>query len=269
MRQSLFEARYSARWEEFGEWLTAARAPVRTAARPAFGDDDFAPRYREICQHLALARDQHYSPDLVDRLNALALAGHYALYGARGDMLPTVIEFIARGFPRLVRAEWRYVALASALLFVPLVAPIALLPANPEAVHYWLDPGQMRHLDSMYSETAALLGAREASSDIALFAYCIWNNVRIGFQTFAGALAFGLGSLFYIVYNGIHIGAVAGYLTSAGLGKPFWSFVAGHSGPELIAITLSGAVGLRLGHALIAPGARSRRSGLPPHSEAT
>lgn len=262
MRQSLFEARYAPRWDEFDTWLRTADSLQRPGARLGFAAEEFAPRYREICQHLALARDRHYSPDLVDRLNALALGGHYTLYGARGDALATTIEFIARGFPCLVRAEWRYVALASVLFFGPLIILLALLRLYPEAVHYWLDGAEIRLMESMYSEAAARLGAREAQSDIYMFAYYIWNNVRIGFQTFAGGMAFGLGSLFFLVYNGVHMGTAAGFLTNAGLGEPFWSFVAGHSGPELIAITLSGAAGLRLGHALIAPGARSRRQAL-------
>jgi uncharacterized membrane protein SpoIIM required for sporulation len=55
---------------------------------------------------------------------------------------------------------------------------------------------------------------------------------------------------------------VAGYLTQIGFTGTFWSFVAGHSSLELIAIVLSGAAGLRLGMAVIRPGARSRRAAL-------
>jgi uncharacterized membrane protein SpoIIM required for sporulation len=58
------------------------------------------------------------------------------------------------------------------------------------------------------------------------------------------------------------IGAVAGYLTQMGFNETFWSFVAGHSSLELLAIVLSGAAGLRLGAALIAPRNLSRKSAL-------
>jgi uncharacterized membrane protein SpoIIM required for sporulation len=95
-----------------------------------------------------------------------------------------------------------------------------------------------------------------------MFGFYIWNNVRIGFQTFAGGLAAGLGSVWFLGANGAIIGAVAGYLTQIGYGEPFWSFVAGHSSLELLAIVLAGAAGLRLGLAVIAPGSLSRRSAL-------
>src|SRR5918994_1345962 len=58
------------------------------------------------------------------------------------------------------------------------------------------------------------------------------------------------------------IGAVAGYLTQVGYHETFWSFVAGHSSLELLAIVLSGAAGFKLGLAIISPGNMSRKSAL-------
>jgi uncharacterized membrane protein SpoIIM required for sporulation len=49
-----------------------------------------------------------------------------------------------------------------------------------------------------------------------------------------------------------------GHLTAIGYGGPLWRFVAGHSAPELLGIVISGAAGLRIGMALLAPGQRSR-----------
>jgi len=95
-----------------------------------------------------------------------------------------------------------------------------------------------------------------------MFGFYIWNNVRIGFQTFAGGLLFGVGSAWFLGANAVVIGAVAGYLTQVGYSETFWSFVAGHSSLELVAIVLAGAAGLRLGLAVIAPGGLSRRSAL-------
>jgi uncharacterized membrane protein SpoIIM required for sporulation len=95
-----------------------------------------------------------------------------------------------------------------------------------------------------------------------MFGFYIWNNVRIGFQTFAGGLLFGVGSIWFLAANGVVIGAVAGYLTQIGYDQTFWSFVAGHSSFELLAIVLSGAAGLRLGLAVVAPGNISRKAAL-------
>ena len=47
----------------------------------------------------------------------------------------------------------------------------------------------------------------------------------------------GLGTLFFLAYNGAFGGALAGFLTARGLSATFYSFVATHSAFELTAIT--------------------------------
>jgi uncharacterized membrane protein SpoIIM required for sporulation len=254
MKQALFEARFRERWDAFSAYLTSKQPP--------FAATEFSARYRELCQHLALARDREYSPDLIDRLNQLALRGHHLLYSARGTESSRLLDFIVAGFPRLVRAEAKYVWLAIALFFGPLIGLTFAVMWQPEIAYYFASPQQLFEMQAMYGDSAERMGPRHADSDVMMFAYYIWNNVRIGFQTFAGGMLFGLGSLFFLLYNGGVIGAIAGYITQAGHGENFWSFVAGHSAMELTAIALSGAAGLRLAHALVAPGQRSRKQAL-------
>src|SRR5690606_14326581 len=99
---------------------------------------------------------------------------------------------------------------------------------------------------------------RESGTDMAMFGHYILNNISIGFRTFASGLLAGVGTAFVLVFNGVVFGVVAGHLQAIGHGDPFWRFVAGHSAPELVAIVIAGAAGLRLGLALLAPG-RLRR----------
>jgi uncharacterized membrane protein SpoIIM required for sporulation len=219
-------------------------------------------RYRRLCQTLALATDRQYSPDLIDRLNGLALRGHHALYRNRRRETQAVREFLLGGFAALVRSEWRLVTAAAILFFGPFLLLIAVLQQFPEFVHYLLPPEQIAGFQQMYDPASKRLGMRPADTNLMMFGFYIWNNVRIGFQTFAGGLAAGVGSLWFLAANGVVIGAVAGYLTQVGFGETFWSFVAGHSAPELLAIVLSGAAGLRLGLAIISPGSVTRRAAL-------
>ncbi len=95
-----------------------------------------------------------------------------------------------------------------------------------------------------------------------MFGFYIRNNVGVAFQCFASGLTAGVGSIFFLVYNGAMGGAVAGYLTERGLGDTFYSFVVTHGSFELTAIVLSGAAGLKLGHSLLAPGRRTRGQSL-------
>jgi uncharacterized membrane protein SpoIIM required for sporulation len=255
LRQAVFEAAHASRWEAFEKFLADTKPPP-------FEPHEFPARYRGLCQALALAADRQYSPELVDRLNRLALRGHSLLYRNRRRELRQVLEFVLGGFAALVRREWRLAAAAALVFFGPLAALIAVLQVFPEFVHYLLEPEQIAAFHSMYNPANTRLGMRTADTSLMMFGFYIWNNVRIGFQTFAGGLAAGIGSIWFLASNGVIIGAVSGYLTQVGYGRPFWSFVAGHSAPELLAIVLAGAAGLRLGLAIIAPGNASRRSAL-------
>jgi len=253
MRQAPFEAAHAAEWEAFESFLERKKS---------FDPAEMPARFRRVCQHLALAQERRYSAALVDRLNRLALNGHHALYANRRRESQQVLGFLLAGFPRLVRQEWRLVAAAAALFFGPLVALIVLLQQFPDFAHYLLAPEQIASFHQMYDPANRRLGMREADDNVMMFGYYIWNNVRIGFQTFAGGMLAGVGSAWFLGANGVIIGAVAGYLTQAGFGETFWSFVAGHSSLELVAIVLSGAAGLKLGLAVIAPGNLSRKSAL-------
>jgi uncharacterized membrane protein SpoIIM required for sporulation len=255
VKQAPFEAAHAAEWQEFEKFLDHDKSSKLDPA-------DMPRLYRRICQSLALATDRQYSPTLVDRLNLLALRGHHALYENRRRESQRVLEFLLAGFPALVRREWRLVLVASLLFFGPLTGLIALLQVYPEFVHYLLRPEQIAGFHEMYDPASRRLGMREADTSLMMFGFYIWNNTGIGFQTFAGGIIAGVGSIWFLASNGVILGAVSGYLTEIGYTRTFWSFVAGHSSWELLAIALSGAAGLRLGMAVIAPGTLSRRAAL-------
>jgi uncharacterized membrane protein SpoIIM required for sporulation len=270
MRQAEFERRHDARWNAFARWLDwrGKSKKKRAAATPPADDeppleaDEVPASFRRVCADLALARDRQYSPELVARVNALALRGHHALYGAHSHARLRPLDFLAFELPRLVRREIGFVALSALLFFGPLLLLLGAIQIWPEFASVVLSPHQMSQMEEMYKPSAHHLGMRASDTNFTMFGFYIWNNVRIGFQTFAGGLFFGLGSIVFLVFNGIFIGAIAGHLTQVGLGATFWSFVAGHSAMELTAIVLSGAAGLKLGFALVAPGRRSRKTAL-------
>jgi uncharacterized membrane protein SpoIIM required for sporulation len=250
MNQEEFVAQHAERWQAFENMLKVGT--------PASDLSELPRRYREICHHLALARDRHYSSALMERLESLALAGHQALYGAHEGQ-GGIRAFLFGGFPALVRKQWRYVLVSAALLYLPLAACLVSIQYFPDFAHVIVRSEQLAEIQQMYSPAAKRLGAqRGAQTDVAMFGFYIYNNVRIDFQCFAGGLLFGVGAIFFLLFNGIFIGTVAGHLTHVGYVETFWSFVAGHSAFELTGAVLSGAAGLMLGMALIAPGRLGR-----------
>jgi uncharacterized membrane protein SpoIIM required for sporulation len=73
-------------------------------------------------------------------------------------------------------------------------------------------------------------------------------------MAFGLGLAAGLGTALVLIANGIHLGAVAGWMTATGNSRALWGWIMPHGGTELLAIVLAGAAGLVLGGAILAPG---------------
>lgn len=261
MKQSQFESRHQPEWQAFAEQLRQLEQGTANADDVA----DFPHQYRRLCQHLALAQERGYSSYLVDPLQQLALRGHQQLYRHRSQLAANVLGFILAGFPRLVREQWRFAAVASLLFFGSLLGIALLVYLFPELIYSIVSPQQVAEMQAMYDPDASRLGRaaeRASSEDWMMFGYYVMHNIGIAFQTFAAGLLFGLGSVFFLIFNGLIIGAVSGHLTEIGYGQTFWSFVIGHGAFELTAIALAGAAGLQLGWALISPGQLTRGESL-------
>ena len=261
MKQSLFESRHQPQWQAFAEHLKQLEQGKAKASDVA----DFPHQYRRLCQHLALAQERGYSSYLVDPLQQLALRGHQQLYRHRSQLAANVLGFVLAGFPRLVREQWRFVLIASLLFFGSLVATALLVYLFPDLIYSIVSAQQVAEMQGMYDPDASRLGRaaeRASSEDWMMFGYYVMHNTGIAFQTFAAGLLFGLGSVFFLIFNGLVIGAVSGHLTEIGYGQTFWSFVIGHGAFELTAIALAGAAGLQLGWAMIAPGQLTRGESL-------
>lgn len=257
-----FEHQYQDEWNELERLLDTVMQgrKGKSDRRPADIDGDrVAALYRRACEHLALARARAYPAYLLDRLERLTSDAHQAIYQHRDVGFARIKEFFALDFPRAVRQHAVYVWISTAVFVLPTLVVGWLVYGRPDLILSVVDAQTAAQFEQMYSESAQSIGrVRSADTDWIMFGYYIRNNITVAFQCFAGGLFAGLGSLFFLAYNGALGGAVAGYLTERGLASTFYSFVVTHGAFELTAIVLSGAAGLRLGHAVIAPRRQTR-----------
>jgi uncharacterized membrane protein SpoIIM required for sporulation len=254
-----FEHQYQDEWNEL-ERLLDSVVPLKRDRRPIEVDGErVAALYRRACEHLALARARAYPAYILDRLERLTSDAHQAIYQHREVGLARIKDFFSTDFPRAVRQHAVYVWIAAAAFILPTVVIGWLVHERPDLVLSVVDAQTASQFEQMYSDDTESIGRlRNAETDWIMFGYYIRNNITVAFQCFAGGLFAGLGSLFFLAYNGALGGAVAGYLTERGLASTFFSFVVTHGAFELTAIVLSGAAGLRLGHAVIAPKRQTR-----------
>ena len=254
-----FEKSNETRWQE-GERLVAHLDDKgELSAKEA---RELPANFRKVCQDLGLSGERLYGLALSSRLNGIVMGLFRHLHRSRTRLAP--VRFLTRTFPGAFKHNLGLFWISVAFFWVPFF----LLAFSGQNGLSWiqaiLGPEGMRGMDAMYGKNGdALAHGREShGSDFMMFTFYIMNNVGIDFRTFAGGIFFGIGTLFFTIFNGLSIGASAGYVHATGDPMKFWTFVCGHSAFELVGLHLSSMAGLRLGWGLIRPGQLTRMAAL-------
>ncbi len=244
-------------WADLDSLLAVAR---RLHRLPADRIARVGALYRTVCSDVSRARAAGYSRDTVAHLDALAARAHAVIYRAEPYRRGAVRDLLVRDFPRSVRSSWRYMLAAAALFVLPLLFGLFGALASTELAAAVVPEAMLEGMADAYS--GGVSGGRGEDEDTAMAGFYVYNNVGIAFRCFATGIFFGLGSAFFLVYNGVVTGAVLGYVIESGAGRGIVTFICGHGAFELTAIVIAGAAGLRMGYALVRTDGRTRLGSL-------
>jgi len=258
--QDEFVAARGRDWAELEQLLSASggmrKLPPASISRAAS-------IYRSVSSDLMRAQAAGYSADVIALLDGLAARAHNTLYSAPPYRLRAVWELIAGDFPRALRRHVRLFALALALFVLPgAVGFTGALKSRAFALRL-LSPDMVENMEKAYAE--GFSKGREAGVNTGMAGFYINNNIGIAFRTFATGVFWGLGSIFFLVYNGLVIGAVMGLVTAAGHGRNILTFTCTHGAFELTALVIAGTAGLVMGYSLVVTRGRTRFASLRAH----
>ncbi len=263
LTEKAFAERRRHEWEELSTLtIKAQRGLSKLAPEDVVR---MSPLYRSVCADLAAAQAARYSAPLVDYLLGLTAAAHTVVYGpharAREDGKKGQVRHAwLVAFPRAVRRFRREMLLAAALFFVPFALGCVLTLRDPTFAFRVVPESMLRPLTEAYAR--GFDDGREAGEGAFMAGFYVYNNVGIALRCFALGIFGGLGSAFYLLQNGLSIGAILGYVASQGAGENIFVFIVGHGSLELGAIVLAGGSGLSIGWSLIAPGPLTRLASL-------
>jgi uncharacterized membrane protein SpoIIM required for sporulation len=216
--------------------------------------------YRAVSTDLMRARALGCTRDVIAYLDALTAQAHNALYAAsRVDKRLRLVELLLE-FPRAFRRAWPFMLAAGLLFWVPFgLGWFGAVNVEGFAERV-LSPAALEQMADNYS--TGFGEGRESDMDAHMTGYYVWNNVGIAFRCFATGILFGLGSIVFIVFNGLDIGTVMGHVQKTGHLENILTFTCGHSAFELTAIVISGGAGLKMGYALLGTSGRTRVASL-------
>jgi uncharacterized membrane protein SpoIIM required for sporulation len=244
-------------WRELDE-LLGRRRRERRDARSVLR---LAALYRAAAADLALARRRYGGDPIVMRLESLVVRGRQAVY-TEEPRRASPREFFARTYWQRVRERPGPLWLAIGLLLVPAILAGIWAMDDPGSA-LGLVPGNLRGAIQPVGDTGMTTAQTAAFSSAVLT-----NNIQVTFLAFATGILFGVGTAVVLAYNGATLGAVAGGAIGAGNGQGFVEFVAAHGVIELSCIAVAAAAGLRVGYAIVAPGALPRREALAVEARA-
>ncbi len=214
--------------------------------------------YQVLIADLARARSMGADHVTVAQLNRIAVMGHNLLYGQMRRQETAGRSHWFGSFARTVRRHGWAAGLSLTMFFGSALASYVAVIIYPELGYELLDdsfiefdPASTENLHSIPS-----LARPVVSSTI------IANNIQVTFMAFGLGLTAGIGTTMLLIFNGVHLGSVAGWMALHGKQRALWGWIMPHGGTELLAIALAGAAGYLLAGAIVAPGLRRRSTAL-------
>jgi len=215
--------------------------------------------YRRTASDLAIARAESRDPRLVNYLNSLVIRAHGRIYRADAQGGKRIRRYFTHELPQTFRRTWRYTFVAFSVFFVFAAFSFVTTKYDPEFSELVGVNPAMREL---YIETKTHWWEQLNDSNQEGASRIMTNNIQVTIYTFAFGATLGIGTLFYLAYNGANIASVLALTYNAGFGKDLVTFMVAHGVVELSCIFIAGGAGLLIGSAMIMPGDLKRADAL-------
>lgn len=215
--------------------------------------------YRRTASDLAIARAESRDPRLINYLNSLVIRAHGRIYQADAQGGSRIKQFFAHDFPQTFRRTWAYTVVSFGVFALFSVIGFLGTKYDPEFSELVGVPPAFREL---YIENKVHWWEDLNEANQVGASAIATNNIQVTIYTFAFGALFGVGTLFYLAYNGANIASVVALTYRAGFGKDLVTFMVGHGVIELSCIFMAGGAGLLIGTALLMPGDLSRADAL-------
>ncbi|HEY9003307.1 MAG TPA: stage II sporulation protein M [Mucilaginibacter sp.] len=239
MREPLFVKQNAEKWSQFEQSITN-------------DPDEIAERFIKITDDLAYAKTFYPKSKTTTYLNGLAAKLHQSIYKNKSEKSNRFITYWKYELPLLFKTHQR--PLLYSFIFFVVFCLMGILSAkyDPNFLKLILGPDYV----NMTNENIAKgdpFGVYKDHNEFLMFFYIGTNNIFVSFIMFVSGILFSVGSVFFMLKNGIMLGAFEYFFFSKGLGAQSILVIWIHGTIEISSFIIAGAAGLVLGNSFLFP----------------
>lgn len=229
--------------------------------------DELSRLFVEITEDLSYSRTHYPKRTVRVYLNGLAQQVFNSLYKIRNYPLRRFVQFWTKGLPLEVYRMQRDILFALIVFLVAAGIGVISTADDIDFARVILPGGYIDMTDANIDNNDPM-AVYKSGGEFHSFTYIFFNNIRVSFFTFISGVLFGVGTLFFVLYNGIMVGTFQSYFYFKGLlvkkALLYTTFLTIwiHGAFEISAIVLAAAAGFTLGRSIMFPGTLTRLQSL-------
>jgi uncharacterized membrane protein SpoIIM required for sporulation len=248
MREPFFVKQNAEKWSQFEQ--SATNDP-----------DEIAERFIKITDDLAYAKTFYPKSKTTAYLNGLAAKLHQSIYKNKSEKSNRFITYWKYELPLLFKIYQRQ--LLYSFIFFVIFCLMGVLSAKYDSNFLKLILGT--DYVNMTNENIAKgdpFGVYKSENEFAMFFQIGENNIFVSFVMFVSGIIFSVGTVFFMLRNGIMLGSFEYYFFSKGLGAQSILVIFIHGTIEISSLIIAGAAGLVLGNSFLFPKTYTRLASL-------
>lgn len=244
MREALFVKQNSEKWKGYETLQTK-------------NPDELADRFIDITNDLAYANTFYPGSKTESYLNGLASILHQSIYKNKKEERNRFLDFWRLELPQIFYT-YRNQLLYSLIFFI-VFATIGVLSAKYDDTFIRLILGdQYVNMTNDNIAKGDPFAVYKKEGEAQMFFMIAINNSFVALMMFVSGVFLSVGTIFYMLQNGIMIGSFEYYFFSKGLGFESILVIWIHGTLEISAIIIAGAAGLILGNGILFPKTHTR-----------
>lgn len=248
MREAVFIKQNIRKWREYEYLMTMVESQ---------SPDELADMYNDLTADLAFAQTHYPNSRITLYLNNLTLQLHTSIYGNKREKWSRISRFWTHEVPLAVWDARKELLLSLSVFLLFIAIGVVSTLNDYDFPRLILGDGYVdMTIDNIQNGDPAAV--YQGGGNTESFLMIAFNNIRVSLMAFAMGVLTSLGSVYYLMMNGVMVGAFTTMFYNEGvLGEAMLAIML-HGTLELSTIVIEGGAGIVMGNGWLFPGTYSR-----------